>query len=321
MWLRMQKLTPAIQDAAKKLLEEKKVDLVIGFTVGSLPLRSTPCFIRTPEDASALVWDSSCENNLANYLRRREGKVAVVAKGCDVRSIVALISENQINREDLYIIGVPCTGMIDRGKVDEAIGGRDLTGVEDKGDTLVLKGKGFAIEAKLEDLCHDTCKTCRYGNPVIYDVLVGEPVPEKAEDGFADVKAFEALSPAERRAALAAEFSKCIRCYACRNACPMCYCTECFVDCSTPAWIKKTPDVEDNIMFQAGRVFHSAGRCADCGACDRACPMGINLRVMTRKMVKEVKELFGYEAGVNLEEKPALSTFRSDDPQPFLVKE
>lgn len=317
----MQKIAAAVQDAAKKLFDEQKVDLVIGFAKGSLPLRSTPCFIRNSGDAARLTWDYSCENNLANYLRKREGKVAVVAKGCDVRAIVALVKENQINRENLYIIGIPCAGMVDRVKVDELLGGKELLEVEEKGDTLVLKGKGFAVESKLDDLYHDTCKTCRYGNPVVYDMLIGDPVPEKPEDTFADVAAFEALSPAERKAALAAEFSKCIRCYACRNACPMCYCTECFVDCSAPAWINKSADTADNIMFQSVRVFHSAGRCADCGACDRACPMGLNLRGMTRKMVKEVKELFGYEAGVNLEDKPALAEFTADDPQPFLVKE
>ncbi|MHB8156615.1 MAG: 4Fe-4S dicluster domain-containing protein [Desulfocucumaceae bacterium] len=294
---------------------------MVGFTGGSLPLRSTPCFIRKPEDAAKLTWDYSCENNLANYLRRREGKVAVVAKGCDVRSIVALVHENQINRDNLFIIGIPCSGMVDRVKVDEAIEGKELLAVEEKGDTLVLKGKGFAKEVKIDQLCHDTCLTCRYGNPVVYDMMIGDPVPAKPEDRFADVAAFEALSPADRRAALTAEFSKCIRCYACRNACPMCYCTECFADCSTPEWIKKSNDTADSIMFQAGRVFHLAGRCADCGACDRACPMGINLRSMTRKMVKEVKELFGYETGVSTEEKPALADFKADDPEPFLVKE
>ncbi|MFZ5643948.1 MAG: Coenzyme F420 hydrogenase/dehydrogenase, beta subunit C-terminal domain [Bacillota bacterium] len=317
----MQMLATAIQDAAKKLFDEKKVDLVVGFTKGSLPLRSTPCFIRKSEDAAKLTWDYSCENNLANYLRKREEKVAVVAKGCDVRSIVALVKENQINRDNIYIIGIPCAGMIDRAKVDAVLDGKDLLEVEEKGDSLVLKGKGFAQEVKLDDICHDTCKVCRYGNPVIYDMMIGEPVPAKPEDNFADVAAFEALSPAERKAALAAEFSKCIRCYACRNACPMCYCTECFVDCSTPAWINKSTDTADNIMFQVGRVFHSAGRCADCGACDRACPMGINLRGMTRKMVKEVKELFGYETGVNPDETPALADFKADDPEAFLVKE
>lgn len=318
----MQKLAAQIKDAAKKLLEEKKVDLVVGFGEGSLPLRGTPLFARTLEEADKLTWNRGCENNLANYLRKREGKVAVVAKGCDVRSIIALVKENQINRDNLYIIGVPCSGMIDRKKIHQLVGGKDILEIEENGDTMVIKGKDFSETARVADLLHNSCRDCRYGNPVVYDELVGELLPDKAEDDFAEIKEFEAKSPAERRAYLAEEFSKCIRCYACRNACPMCYCEECFVDCSTPQWIgKSAADVQDNILFQAVRVFHSAGRCADCGACERACPMGINLRLLTRKLVKDVKELFNAEAGVNTEDKAALATFTADDPEPFLVKE
>ncbi|MBF7084629.1 4Fe-4S dicluster domain-containing protein [Desulfallas sp. Bu1-1] len=318
----MQKLAAQIKDAAKKLLEEKKVDLVVGFAEGSLPLRGTPLFARTPEEADKLTWNRGCENNLANYLRKREGKVAVVAKGCDVRSIVALVKENQINRDNLYIIGVPCSGMIDRKKVNQLVGGKDVLEIEDNGDTVVIKGKDFSETARVADLLHNSCQDCRYGNPVVYDELIGELLPEKGEDDFAEIKEFEAKTAAERRAYLAEEFSKCIRCYACRNACPMCYCEECFVDCSTPQWIgKSAADIQDNILFQAVRVFHSAGRCADCGACERACPMGINLRLLTRKLVKDVKELFNAEAGVNMEDKAALATFTADDPEPFLVKE
>jgi len=246
----------------------------------------------------------------------------VVAKGCDVRSIVALMKENQINRDNLYIIGVPCDGMIDRNKVNKLVSGKEVLAVEDNGDAIVLKGKDFSESAAVADLLHNSCIECRYGNPVIYDVLVGEPLPEKGTDDFAEIKEFEAKPAAERRAFMADEFSKCIRCYACRNACPMCYCEECFVDCSQPEWIgKSAKNVQDNILFQVVRVFHSAGRCADCGACERACPMGINLRLLTRKMVKDVKELFKSEAGVSLEDKAALATFAPDDPEPFLVKE
>ncbi|SFR06638.1 4Fe-4S dicluster domain-containing protein [Desulfoscipio geothermicus] len=318
----MQKLTAQIKDAAKKLLEEKKVDLVIGFAEGSLPLRGTPFFARTSEEADKLTWSRGCENNLANYLRKREDKVAVVAKGCDVRSIVALIKENQINRDNLYIIGVPCNGMIDRKKVNAMLGGREVLAMEENGDTVVLKGKDFSETVNITDLLHSSCQDCRYGNPVVYDELMGELLPEKGEDDFADVKEFAAKSAAERRAYLAKEFSKCIRCYACRNACPMCYCEECFVDCSQPEWIgKSAANTEDNILFQVVRVFHSAGRCADCGACERACPMGINLRLLTRKMVNDVKELFNAETGVNMDDKAALATFTANDPEPFLVKE
>lgn len=317
----MQELAAAIRETARKLLEEKTVDLVIGFAAGSLPLRSTPCFVRKPEDAAKLTFDAGCENNLANYLRQRNEKVAVVAKGCDTRAIVVLLQENQIKRENLYVIGVPCQGMVDRVKIDALLDGQDLLSGQVQGENVILQTAAGEKQVALADVLHDTCKTCQHGTPVIYDVLLGEPVQPRQADNFEDVKAFEALSPAERKARLTEEFSKCIRCYACRNACPMCYCSECFVDCSTPAWIRKSVDPADNLMFQAVRVFHLAGRCADCGACDRACPMGLNLRTMTRKLVMDVKELFGYEAGVNLEAKPALSEFAFDDPQPFLVKE
>jgi len=317
----MQGIETAIRNTAKKLLEENKVNLVIGFADGSLPLRSTPAFIRKPEDADKLVWNYGCENNLANYLRKKDQKIGVIAKGCDTRSIAALIKENQINRDNLYIIGVPCSGMVDRKAVIKLLEGKELLEVEYNGDSLVLKGRNFSKTVKLADVLHRSCAACSHRNPVIYDEMVGEPVTEQADD-FSDIKEFEAKPIAERRNYLVQELSKCIRCYACRNACPMCYCEECFVDCSTPQWIgKSAADVQDNLLFQAVRVFHGAGRCTDCGACERACPMGIDLRILTRKLVKDAKELFDAEAGVNMEDKPALSTFKLDDPEPFLVKE
>jgi len=168
---------------------------------------------------------------------------------------------------------------------------------------------------------HASCKACRYPNPVISDYLVGEEIEVSGEDNFEDVVALEALTAKERRDFFMEEISRCIRCYACRNACPMCYCEECFADCNSPKWVSRSTDTKDALIFQVIRAFHQAGRCVDCGACERACPLGINIRLLTRKLIKDSKEFFDYEAGINAEDPPVLNTFKMDDPEPFLVKE
>lgn len=311
--------TEKIREVAKQLLADQKVDLVVGFAKGTLPLRSTPYFARTPEQAENLIWNSACENNLANFVRKRTDKVAVIAKGCDVRAIVALIKEGQINRENLTIIGVPCEGMVDRKQICQAIGCQDILEATDQGAELSLKGKNFEKTLAKADVMFGSCKTCQYNTPVIFDELIGEALPAK-EANYDDIAAFEALSAAERNAFIAKEMEKCIRCYACRQACPMCYCSECFVDCGAPAWIGKgAQSVDDNALFQTVRVLHLAGRCVDCGACERACPMGIKLSLLNRKMVKDVKELFGAEAGVNLNDPPALNVHQFEDKEDFML--
>lgn len=44
--------------------------------------------------------------------------------------------------------------------------------------------------------------------------------------------------------------------------------------------------------------------------------MKIPLLKLYKKLRKDVKELFGYEAGLDLEETPPLISFREDDPEP-----
>ncbi|MDR0354710.1 MAG: 4Fe-4S ferredoxin, partial [Deltaproteobacteria bacterium] len=106
-------ITTKIRESAKKLLSSGQAEVVIGYRQGTMPLTTAPFFARTAEDCDQLVWSNFARINLANYLSGRTGKVAIVAKGCDARSAVGQVTENQILKENLYIIGVPCTGMID----------------------------------------------------------------------------------------------------------------------------------------------------------------------------------------------------------------
>lgn len=312
-------LQAKLRQEAKRLLEEKKVDVVIGYEYEGTALRTTPCFIKNPRDAERLVWNALCENNLAKYLIGRTDKVAVVAKGCDVRSIAVLINEKQLEKESVKIIGMPCAGIVDRKKIYAHLGDADIKEANIENNIINVKGDGFKEKLSIDNFLHDSCLACRHRNPVLCDIIIGEEFPEiEPEDEYAKIKHLEEKSPEERWRYFNKELSKCVRCYACRQACPLCYCKTCFVDQNFPSWFGKSTDISDTLCFHLMRALHTTGRCVDCGACVRACPNNIDLRMLTKKIEKDVKELFGSEAGLSIGEKEPLASYHEDDPQDFI---
>lgn len=307
-----------LREVAEKLLIDKKVDLIIGYEKGTLPLRTRPTFIREPEETKRLVWNSRCENNLSFYLKTVKEKVGIVAKGCDSRSIVGLIKESQVKREDIFIIGVPCPGIIDKKKIEDILDGRELLEGVESDSQILLKAEGFEETLDQDKLLHASCRSCRHRNPVLSDTLMGKEISQPQIDEYSDVEEFASKQDNERWAYFNDETSRCIRCYACRNVCPACYCPQCFVDQSLPTWFDRTPHLSDTLIFHIIRTLHTAGRCVDCGACSRVCPMNVELRMLNKKTEKDVKELYGYEAGTDLEELPPMATFKIDDPQEFI---
>jgi len=290
-------MSPEIQAGirvrARELLSLGEVTCVIGYEQGPTG-RIRPAFIYDQADADRLVWNQACHYNLVVYLRdqvvttRREqapGRVAVVAKPCDVRALNVLIHEGQFRREQVFVIGVACPGM-----------------VQEPG--------GEAIQ--------EHCQRCKERVPVFYDALLGKPPAEKVpDDTWADVAALEAMTPAERLAFWTREFDRCIRCYACRQACPGCYCFECLIEQVDPPWVSIAHDLPQKAFFHVMRAYHLAGRCVECHACDQACPMHIPLSLLNRKIAQEVKALFDYVAGGDPNTPPPLATFRRDEELPL----
>ena len=311
--------TEKIQETARKLLKDKTVDVFIGYRKGTVPMMNEPVLIRDPDKADMLYWDSFCGLNLCNYLTKRKDRVGIVATGCNSRNMVTHIIENQIKREQLYIVGIPCTGMIDHRAVERAVGHREIVEVKEDGDGFTVRGRDFEETLKKKDFLQLNCRTCRHRNPVIMDEMIAEPVKEQAEvEAYKDVEKIEEMTSENKWGFFSRMIEGCIRCYACRNACPLCYCPTCFVDESRPQWVGKSVDPTDTMTFHILRAYHCAGRCTDCGACERACPVGISMRQFTKKLNKDAEALFSWEAGLSPDQRPPLDVYRPDDYDGFI---
>jgi len=314
----MSTYTEKIREIAQRLLKECQVEMVIGFRKGSMPMMNEPCMVRNAEDVGDLVWDSNCGINLANYLTNRKEKIGIVAKGCDSRNIVTHIMENKIQREQVVVIGVPCQGMIDKRKIAAMVEG-DILEVTEADERVTVTTADGAQTFDKKDLLQQNCSLCTHRNPVIHDEMVADAVVEQTGiDPYADVAEIDAMSADDRWNFFDELLSPCIRCYACRNACPLCYCPTCFVDESKPQWVGKSQDPMDVRTFHFLRAYHCAGRCTDCGACERACPVGINMRLLTKKLNKDCLELYDWEAGLSLDSRPALDVYKPNDPGKFI---
>ena len=315
----MREYAEKIREKARKLLAEGKVEVFIGYRKGSVAMMNQPVLIHHPNQADLLYWDSHCGLNLCNYLTKRTEKIGIVATGCNSRNIVTHILENQIKREQLYIIGIPCTGMIDHRAVTRAVGQKEILDVEEQGEEFTVKGAGFSQSFNKKDFLQRNCVVCTHRNPVIFDERIAEPVPEQeGVNAYSDVERIEEMGPEKRWSFFAQLVSRCLRCYACRNACPLCYCPTCFVDESRPQWVGKSNDPTDTMTFHFLRAYHCAGRCTDCGACERACPVGISMRQFTKKLNKDAQQYFSWEAGLSLEQRPPLDVYRPDDYNDFI---
>ena len=336
-----------LRKEAKRILKEGKVKYVIGYERGENGLMAKPAFIKDPDDVDRMIWDATCVHNLTKFLvdekKRKaaekkpdERPVGIVVKGCDSRAIVVLLQEKYIDREDIHILGVSCekNGVIDEKKLAKKLKGKTAKKIvqEEDRNFMVTTSDG-TIKVQAEEILAERCLECLANYPVIYDLLLGDKSKKKIDAPYKSLEKLESLTEKERWNFWAEELSKCIRCYACRSACPMCYCEECVVDtinfavtADTPAaekagkikWVEKSPIRSENFVYHMVRAMHLAGRCIDCGECERVCPMDIPLRFLNKKLEKEAKELFGYDAGYDPDVPSLVSSFKDEDPEDFI---
>jgi ferredoxin len=209
--------------------------------------------------------------------------------------------------------------MIDHRAVARAVKHKEILDIVQDGAKFTVKGNDFEETLEKAKFLQSNCAGCTHRNPVIRDELLGDPVDERTDvNPYSDVEKIETMDPEKKQGFFTRLISRCIRCYACRNACPLCYCPTCFVDESAPQWVGKSIDPTDTMTFHFLRAYHCAGRCTDCGACERVCPMSISMRQFTKKLNKDTQELFSWEAGLDPEKRPPLDVYQPDDYNDFI---
>ncbi|HSW44398.1 MAG TPA: Fe-S oxidoreductase [Phycisphaerae bacterium] len=275
-----------LRQTCRDLLQSGKVDVVIGYGQDDDRLPAYPVFVTRPEDADQLVWNDRCFSNLTVYLTRPEikalGNPAVVLKGCDERALVVLAKESQIDRGRMVAIGMACDGV------------------------------GNPREAK--------CSICDVHQPKHSDVIIGKAKNEPlgADRRYAAVEELMKNTPAERMAFWRDELSRCVRCYACRQVCPLCYCNRCLADKNQPQCIDTSATLKGNFAWHLARAFHLAARCAGCDECIRACPAGIDLRLLNLTLARSAETQFGYRSGMDTEDEPVMGAYRLQDKEDFI---
>jgi formate dehydrogenase (coenzyme F420) beta subunit len=260
---------------AKELLENKTVNLIVGYQKGTSD-RIRAAFISDPAKVDSLIYNEQCTQNLAVYLTKEEvkhyGKIGIVTTLPVMRTILMLISEQQVFEDRIAVLGISEDGKL-----------LDFPSIS------VLEN--YVSKANL-------------GNPDKDQQVLNK---------------LNKMTLQERWDFWQKELEKCIKCYACRQACPLCYCTRCAVECNQPQWIPVAPHALGNLDWHMLRTMHLAGRCISCGECGRACPLDIPVHLLTMQMADDTFKMFGVSAGTSSKMDSLLSTYKPNDKENFIV--
>jgi len=369
----------AVTSLLKFALESKRVDAVLAVKArDGNRYDGIPVLITDPEEITATAGTLHCVSaNIARCLKEfLDGafdlKVAVTCKPCDAKAIIELAKRNQINLDNVLLIGLNCTGTMRpvtaQRMMEEEFGVDPFDVVSEDIEDGKLKIKLRDGSEKEKDLAElearglgrrENCRRCDLNIPTMADIACGkwgaedkqatlievcsergadfvdraiqggqikveQPSAEalqsrRAKDRAAtelarqwqerDFGEFQAMGVEERFEywfGPSGQFGQCIKCFGCRDACPICYCKDCYLEADRG----RVPggEIPPDAMFPMIRTVHVMDSCVNCGQCQDACPMELPLSRLIFMLSKELGQMFKYEPGMDVGAPPPLRT-------------
>ncbi|UCF94254.1 MAG: Coenzyme F420 hydrogenase/dehydrogenase, beta subunit C-terminal domain [Desulfobacterales bacterium] len=287
-------------------------------------------------------------------------QVAAILRPCEIRAFIELVKLKQGRTEEVVLIGIDCLGAY-QNKDYLRFAGEDGAHATVRFYQSVLTGRGTRIDGV--DLA-PACRACEYPVASNADITIGlfgiefddhlivQSQSVRGEAVLKQLNLEQTVEPTARRetiAALVAQrtaqrdemlaqtragtenlakmttyFARCVNCYNCRVACPVCYCKECvfvtdvfnhdpyqYLRWATRKGVIKMPT--DTLFYHMTRLAHMSTACVGCGQCSNACPNDIPVMEVFRSVAQATQKAFDYEAGRHIDEDPPLAVFREDE--------
>jgi formate dehydrogenase subunit beta len=280
--------TNQIREIASKLFAEDRIDVFVGYRLTGFDENQVPVLIRDPKDVPQLVFNDKSVFNLSIYLKNdhtRGKRVGLVVKGCDSRSLNLMLTESQVKREKLYVVGIACDGVVD-----------------ETGNKM------------------QNCTECMFPDAVLSDEMLGTPHDARPYTVNSDIHELGSKELVERREYFEEVFENCIRCNACRHSCPLCYCAKCCIDQETSTLYNGANTTSSAFHALMTWSLHLAGRCVDCRNCEKACPSHLPLHLLHKWNEKVIYENFQeHIAGVIEGDRGAFYKYSMQDPDDFIM--
>jgi formate dehydrogenase subunit beta len=374
----------AVTSLLKFALESHQVDAVLAVKArDGNRYDGIPVLITDPEEVAATAGALHCVSpNMARCLKEYldgafDLKVGVTCKPCDAKAIIELVKRNQINPENVLLIGLNCTGtmrpvtaqriMEEEFGVDPLdVASEDIDdnklkirlrdGTEKEKDLAELEAKGLGRR--------ENCRRCDINIPTMADIACGKWGAEDRKATFIEVcsergaefidraiqggqikveqpsaEALESRRAQDRAATELArqwqerdfgefqamgveerfdywfgpsgQFSQCTKCFGCRDACPICYCKDCYLEADRG--VVPGGEIPPDVMFPMIRAVHVMDSCVNCGQCEDACPVEIPLARLIFMLNRELAPIFKYEPGVDVSARPPLRTVTDEE--------